>query len=537
MIPIGRCFRSQLHLSPFRQSVNRRSMVRGSKIVGDSVTIVDNCDKAEKVLKIMRAHPEAIWACDTEVADINLKEQGPVGNGKVICASIFGGDHIDFGSGTAIWIDNTNEVLQSFKGWFEDDHFKKVWHNYGFDRHVMYNEGIDCKGFFGDTMHMARLWDTSRDKINSGGGYSLASLTTHFFEDDKRFIKTPMKDLFGVSRTRKDGTPSKIKELPDLRELQNNPALRNSWIDYSARDAVATWWVRKRLEEKLEKMPWVVDGKALGSMYDFYQRYLRDFGELLTDMERNGIKVDTQKHLRNAEIQARQERDKYEKMFLEWASAYCIDGRFINIASTSQIQQLLFGHYENGQLISKSRIFKIEKSDADYAKDLSEALNLNPYANLSSSELKLKLKERGIKMSGKKQDFEFRLLEYDRILSEATSVDENTLIERLNKLGLTSEGRKEELLQSFMKSEIKSYISTAISSGSTEKQDNALRKYREITIETVGLTPVEFTETGLPQVTASVLKKLSGKNLFSDGKDYSCIVVASAVTIFIIIRQ
>jgi hypothetical protein len=35
-----------------------------------------------------------------------------------------------------------------------------VWHNYGFDRHVMGNEGIDCGGFFGDTFHMARLEST-----------------------------------------------------------------------------------------------------------------------------------------------------------------------------------------------------------------------------------------------------------------------------------------------------------------------------------------------------------------------------------------
>jgi hypothetical protein len=30
-----------------------------------------------------------------------------------------------------------------------------------------------------------------------------------------------------------------------------------------------------------------------GNMYDFYVNYLRKFGDLLTDMERNGIKVRT----------------------------------------------------------------------------------------------------------------------------------------------------------------------------------------------------------------------------------------------------
>ncbi len=96
-------------------------------------------------MKILEAHPDAIWACDTEVANINLKEVGPVGNGKVICISIYGGDHINFGTGSTLWIENIGdaaEVLQVFKGWFENPKYKKVWHNYGFDRHVMDNEGI-----------------------------------------------------------------------------------------------------------------------------------------------------------------------------------------------------------------------------------------------------------------------------------------------------------------------------------------------------------------------------------------------------------
>ena len=56
--------------------------------------------------------------------------------------------------------------------WLEDADVLKVWHNYGFDRHVLYNHGVDVVGFGGDTMHMARLWDASRL-----AGYSLAALT------------------------------------------------------------------------------------------------------------------------------------------------------------------------------------------------------------------------------------------------------------------------------------------------------------------------------------------------------------------------
>ena len=50
----------------------------------------------------------------------------------------------------------------------------QVWHNYAFDRHVLYNHMVDVQGFGGDTMHMARLWDASR---KTKGGYSLSVLT------------------------------------------------------------------------------------------------------------------------------------------------------------------------------------------------------------------------------------------------------------------------------------------------------------------------------------------------------------------------
>ena len=169
-------------------------------LITDLVTQVTTKEHAANVLKVLYAHPEVHWACDTEVADIDLSSVGPVGNGKVTCVSIYGGPTIDFGDGpgSVLWIENigdSDKLLLEFKNWFEDAKYKKTWHNYGFDRHVMYNETIDCKGFGGDTMHMARLWDTSRDKSTGRGtGYSLESLSADLI-DDERFAKVSMKVL------------------------------------------------------------------------------------------------------------------------------------------------------------------------------------------------------------------------------------------------------------------------------------------------------------------------------------------------------
>jgi DNA polymerase-1 len=99
-----------------------------------------------------------------------------------------------------------------------------VWHNYGFDRHMMGNHGIDVRGFGGgtnfetcenafydiehnplfffflffrvDTMHMARLWDAAR--LFGGGGYSLEGLTRDLLSRTKTSMTESNFQLFAV---------------------------------------------------------------------------------------------------------------------------------------------------------------------------------------------------------------------------------------------------------------------------------------------------------------------------------------------------
>ena len=109
--------------------------------------------------------PDRIHAWDTETFGIEVKTQSPVGNGRILCASCFIGPDIDFGNGPRLFIDNYADAegtIDVFKDYLEDPNYLKCWHNYGFDRHIFYNHGIDVRGFGGDTMHMARLADPSR---------------------------------------------------------------------------------------------------------------------------------------------------------------------------------------------------------------------------------------------------------------------------------------------------------------------------------------------------------------------------------------
>ena len=131
--------------------------------------------------------------------------------------------------------------------------------------------------------------------------------------------------------------------LPDVLSLQQNPATRREWIKYSAKDAVATWLLRQTLEAKLRGMR-VQACQFLGrtrdsqteqtledrddrfkekgelwqnNMWDFYCRYWRDFGELLTQMEAEGMRADRDS-LHTAEQEASAHQRTSERAFRDW---------------------------------------------------------------------------------------------------------------------------------------------------------------------------------------------------------------------------
>jgi DNA polymerase-1 len=137
---------------------------------------------------------ERTYGCDTEVMDIDITRESPCCHGIITCFSLYCGPDMHFGSDPAhegdvkknmIWVDTwlngeeskkdeAKAILETFRVFFESERHKKVWHNYSFDRHVIERMGIVCRGFYGDTMHMARLWDSSR---TGRGGYSLEALS------------------------------------------------------------------------------------------------------------------------------------------------------------------------------------------------------------------------------------------------------------------------------------------------------------------------------------------------------------------------
>ncbi|KAJ0103158.1 hypothetical protein Patl1_04260 [Pistacia atlantica] len=296
-----------------------------------------------------------VHACDTEVAKIDVKQETPVDHGEVICFSVYSGPQADFGDGkSCLWIDvldGGRDLLIEFAPFFEDPSIKKVWHNYSFDNHVIENYGFKVSGFHADTMHMARLWNSSR---RTEGGYSLEALTgdqkvmsevTSCQEKDL-FGKVSMKTIFGRRKVKKDGSEGKMIMLPPVEELQREE--RKSWICYSALDAISTLKLYESLRNKLSKMYWKLDGKLVQgeTMFDFYQKYWRPFGEILIKMETEGMLVD-RPYLAEIEKVAKAEQEDAVNRFRNWAIKYCPDAKYMNVGSDAQLRQLLFGGTEN----------------------------------------------------------------------------------------------------------------------------------------------------------------------------------------------
>ena len=233
----------------------------------DEVYVCDGVGAAEAALARLEAADPAIYhAVDTEVDDIDLSREGPVGNGRVTCFTVYSGPDFSYdgvSAGKALFVDCVDgAVLDVFAPWFADESRRKVWHNYGFDRHVVENHGLACRGFAGDTMHMARLHDSSRLRTHGGDGYSLEALSRDLISAGE--AKVSMKALFPeffrktAFADRAEGSASRdaARRGLDILRMQTDDATRDAFVCYAAYDAKSTWQVHDALRRRLERQAW-----------------------------------------------------------------------------------------------------------------------------------------------------------------------------------------------------------------------------------------------------------------------------------------
>jgi hypothetical protein len=77
----------------------------------EGITVVSTRAAAQRVMDIISKLPLTTYhAWDTEVAAIDVTNQSPVGHGRVICASMYSGPNVDYGSGPGVWIENMDDA-------------------------------------------------------------------------------------------------------------------------------------------------------------------------------------------------------------------------------------------------------------------------------------------------------------------------------------------------------------------------------------------------------------------------------------------
>jgi len=208
-------------------------------------------------------------------------------------------------------------------------------------------------------MHLARLWDSSRENDD---GYSLEGITNDrrvmdtVPEDLPKLGKISMKTIFDRKKVRKVVSEGKVLSFEPVKEFQRED--RELWICYSSLDSMSILRLYESLKSKLETRRWVLDGYPRGTMYDFYEQYWRPFGALLVKIETEGILVD-RGYLSEIEKAATAEWQLAADKFRKWASKYCPDAKYMNVRSNIQIRQLFFGGTENRYCLSLISLFKV----------------------------------------------------------------------------------------------------------------------------------------------------------------------------------
>lgn len=77
--------------------------------------------------------------------------------------------------------------------------------------------------------------------------------------------------------------------MPDIIELHTGKDTIDRWVEYATFDCEVTYWLYYNLKALMKELP--VEFEDLKSIWDIYRNYWRPFGELLTDIEKRGIKV------------------------------------------------------------------------------------------------------------------------------------------------------------------------------------------------------------------------------------------------------
>lgn len=131
--------------------------------------------------------------------------------------------------------------------------------------------------------------------------------------------------------------------MPSILEMHTSEDMVEKWVKYATVDAESTFFLREVMVRELAKFK--VEFEDMNNLFDLYCKYWLPFGELLTDIERNGIKVD-RAQLQAAEAAAMKDLTEKEEKFMSWIRKTQESAHQFNPSSTQQLQQLLYAPFK-----------------------------------------------------------------------------------------------------------------------------------------------------------------------------------------------
>ena len=152
--------------------------------------------------------------------------------------------------------------------------------------------------------------------------------------------------------------------MPSIIEMHTSADLLPKWIHYGTLDAEATFYLREVLINELKK--YRVDFEDMTNLWDFYIKYWLPFGELLTEIEREGIRVNLD-YLQKAEQQALKDIQAFKENFNNWVQSTQEDAYEFNPSSTQQLQQLLYAPFRRVKVKKNYATNKILVDERDFS--------------------------------------------------------------------------------------------------------------------------------------------------------------------------
>ncbi|CAJ1353431.1 unnamed protein product, partial [Effrenium voratum] len=328
---LTRAFGSAETVGEFRRSAE----VKGITIVSDEAS-------ADHALSVLKRLGDRVHGWDTETVEVVPGRKGhtPRLMGRVVCATAYCGDDVDFGNGPGLLVDNMGPAAgllrRKFQAYFEDSEFKKVFHNYAFDKLMFKREGVSVQGLCADTLVLARLHDTS---LSSWEGASRIAA-------EKKGKKDQIKEAFEAREAHMRPLHQLLLDTAVVQELKRSP-----------QQLFSLGKKRQQRSGPVAGTPGSVQLQTGKNMWDFFELHMSGkFSECLVDMQERGMPVDLDA-LKSIEKRTKEDLDRTELRFQELlveifgpqGSARNPEAAFLNTSSSRQLQTLLFGGAKNSK--------------------------------------------------------------------------------------------------------------------------------------------------------------------------------------------